>query len=112
MHFIVILLLSFTKRIFHGKCWRAEFTPELSLVRFLIQKQRVRKYCTRHFTPQHHIHATILVHILRITTFPILHRAPTLDRPPPQESFICLSTSPAEVSRDLNQATKMAAEII
>ena len=55
----------------HGKCWRTVLTHELltyqrsERVRFLIQKQRVGKYRTKHFT----CGIVFIVYILRHSSF-------------------------------------------
>ena len=55
----------------HGKCWRTVFTHELltyqrsERVRFLIQKQRVGKYRTKHFTCV----IVFIIYILRHSSF-------------------------------------------
>ena len=64
------------QRILHGKCWRTVFTHELLTYqksnewaqrtsKFLIQKQRVRKYRTKHFP----CGIVFIIYILRHSSF-------------------------------------------
>ena len=71
-HLLYYTTISCIQRILHGKCWRTlcwrirNRTSERSeRVRFLIQKQRVRKYRTKHFP----CGIVFIIYILRHSSF-------------------------------------------